>query len=155
MSIGGGIRNDRCSKLNRLVNACNRILSKEFRSVTGLHHSDWPARQSSGETSRALLRALSGFRDNAGLVSTTPNAFDEQLKICREEYRRRHPKSLSRVIRDFNRFNFAFSIYRYRIRLIERMSGVIPCPNSSQPARRKISQDSGRHEVYCSTMRSY
>ena len=27
---------------------------------------DWPARQSSGEVSRALLRALIGFWENAG-----------------------------------------------------------------------------------------
>jgi hypothetical protein len=26
------------------------------------------------------------------VVSTTPSAFDQQLKICREEYRRRHLK---------------------------------------------------------------
>jgi hypothetical protein len=26
------------------------------------------------------------------IVTTTPSAFDQQLKICREEYRRRHPK---------------------------------------------------------------
>jgi hypothetical protein len=29
---------------------------------------DWPARQSSGEVSRALLRALSEFRENGGLL---------------------------------------------------------------------------------------
>ena len=77
--------------MNRLVNACNRMLAKEFRSVTGPHHN-WPARQSSSEASRALPRALSGFRENAGLVSTTPDAFDEQLKVCSEEYRRRQTK---------------------------------------------------------------
>jgi hypothetical protein len=35
------------------------------------------------------LRRLSG---DGKIVSTTPSTFDEQLKICREEYRRRHPK---------------------------------------------------------------
>jgi hypothetical protein len=35
------------------------------------------------------LRWLSG---DGKIVSTTPSAFAEQLKICREEYRRRHPK---------------------------------------------------------------
>jgi hypothetical protein len=35
------------------------------------------------------MRWLSG---DGKIVSTTPSAFDEQLKICREEYRRRHPK---------------------------------------------------------------
>jgi len=35
------------------------------------------------------LRWLSG---DGKIVSTIPSAFDEQLKICREEYRRRHPK---------------------------------------------------------------
>ena len=33
------------------------------------------------------LRVLSG-----DVVTTNPCAFDRQLKICREEYRRRHPK---------------------------------------------------------------
>jgi len=33
------------------------------------------------------LRWLSG---DGKIVSTTPSAFYEQLKICREEYRRRH-----------------------------------------------------------------
>ena len=36
------------------------------------------------------LRRLSG---DGKIVSTMPSAFDAQLKICREEYRRRHPKS--------------------------------------------------------------
>jgi len=36
------------------------------------------------------LRWLSG---DGKIVSATPCAFYEQLKICREEYRRRHPKS--------------------------------------------------------------
>jgi hypothetical protein len=35
------------------------------------------------------MRWLSG---NGKIVSTIPSAFDEQLKICREEYRCRHPK---------------------------------------------------------------
>jgi hypothetical protein len=35
------------------------------------------------------VRWLSG---DGKIVSTMPSAFDEQLKICREEYRRRHPK---------------------------------------------------------------
>ena len=35
------------------------------------------------------LRWLSG---DGKIVSTTPNAFYEQLKICREEYRRSHPR---------------------------------------------------------------
>jgi hypothetical protein len=35
------------------------------------------------------LRWLSG---DGKIVSTMPCAFYEQLKICREEYRRRHPK---------------------------------------------------------------
>jgi len=35
------------------------------------------------------MRWLSG---DGKIVSTTPSAFDAQLKICREEYRRRHPK---------------------------------------------------------------
>jgi hypothetical protein len=92
--------------------------------VTGLHHSDWPARQSSGEASRALLRAPSGFRENAGLVSTTPSAFDEQLKILQGGVPAQAPEILSRVIRDFNRFNFVFSMHRYTIRPIARLSGV-------------------------------
>ena len=28
--------------------------------------------------------------DDGKIVSTTPSAFDAQLKICREEFRRRH-----------------------------------------------------------------
>jgi len=36
------------------------------------------------------LRWLSG---DGKIVSTTPSAFDAQLKVCREEYRRRHPTS--------------------------------------------------------------
>jgi hypothetical protein len=36
-----------------------------------------------------VLRWLSG---DGKIVSTTPSAFAEQLRICREEYRRRHPK---------------------------------------------------------------
>jgi len=36
------------------------------------------------------LRRLSS---DGKIVSTMPSAFDAQLKICREEYRRRHPKS--------------------------------------------------------------
>jgi hypothetical protein len=35
------------------------------------------------------MRWLSG---DGKIVSTTPSAFDAQLKICKEEYRRRHPK---------------------------------------------------------------
>jgi hypothetical protein len=35
-------------------------------------------------------RWLSG---DGKIVTTTPSAFREQLKICREEWRRRHPKS--------------------------------------------------------------
>jgi len=35
------------------------------------------------------MRRLSG---DGKIVPTMPSAFDEQLKICREEYRRRHPK---------------------------------------------------------------
>ena len=35
------------------------------------------------------LRWLSG---DGKIVTTMPSAFDEQLKICRDEYRRRHPK---------------------------------------------------------------
>jgi hypothetical protein len=35
------------------------------------------------------LRWLSG---DGKIVSTTPSAFDAQLKLCREEYRRRHPR---------------------------------------------------------------
>ena len=35
------------------------------------------------------MRWLSG---DVKIVSTTPSAFYEQLKICREECRRRHPK---------------------------------------------------------------
>jgi NADPH:quinone reductase-like Zn-dependent oxidoreductase len=35
------------------------------------------------------VRRLSG---GGKIVSTIPSAFDEQLKICREEWRRRHPK---------------------------------------------------------------
>ena len=35
------------------------------------------------------MRRLSG---DEKIVSTTPSAFDAQLKIYREEYRRRHPK---------------------------------------------------------------
>jgi len=34
-------------------------------------------------------RWLSG---DGKIVSTTPNAFYEQLQICREEYRRSHPR---------------------------------------------------------------
>jgi hypothetical protein len=34
------------------------------------------------------MRWLSG---DGKIVSTTPSAFYEQLRICREEYRRRHP----------------------------------------------------------------
>jgi hypothetical protein len=36
------------------------------------------------------LRWLSG---DGKIVSTMPSAFDEQLKICREEYRRRYKKT--------------------------------------------------------------
>jgi len=36
------------------------------------------------------LRWLSG---DGKIASTTPSAFDAQLKICREEYRRRHKKT--------------------------------------------------------------
>jgi len=35
------------------------------------------------------MRCLSG---EGKIVSTTPCAFDEQLKACRQEWRRRHPK---------------------------------------------------------------
>ena len=35
------------------------------------------------------MRWLSG---DGKIVTTMPRAFDEQLKICREEYRKRHPK---------------------------------------------------------------
>jgi len=35
------------------------------------------------------MRWLSG---DGKIVSTMPSAFDDQLKICREEYRRRHSK---------------------------------------------------------------
>ena len=35
------------------------------------------------------MRWLSG---DGKIVSTAPSAFDAQLKICRDEYRRRHPK---------------------------------------------------------------
>ena len=35
------------------------------------------------------MRWLSG---DGKIVTTTPSAFAKQLKICREEYRRRHPK---------------------------------------------------------------
>jgi len=35
------------------------------------------------------MRWLSG---DGKIVSTMPSAFDEQLKTCQEEYRRRHPK---------------------------------------------------------------
>jgi hypothetical protein len=35
------------------------------------------------------LRWLSG---DGKIVSMTRSAFDEQLKICREEYRKRHPR---------------------------------------------------------------
>jgi hypothetical protein len=34
------------------------------------------------------MRCLSG---DGKIVSTTTSAFDEQLKICRAEWRRRHP----------------------------------------------------------------
>jgi hypothetical protein len=35
------------------------------------------------------VRWLSG---DGKIVTTMPSAFDEQLKICREEHRRRYPK---------------------------------------------------------------
>jgi hypothetical protein len=35
------------------------------------------------------VRWLSG---DGKIVTTMPSAFDEQLKICSEEWRRRHPK---------------------------------------------------------------
>jgi hypothetical protein len=35
------------------------------------------------------LRRLSG---DGKIVSPIPSTFDKQLKICRDEYRRRHPK---------------------------------------------------------------
>jgi hypothetical protein len=35
------------------------------------------------------LRWLSG---DGKIVSTTVSVFDQKLRICREEYRRRHPK---------------------------------------------------------------
>ena len=43
---------------------------------------------SEGET----MRRLSG---DGKIVSTTTSVFDQKLMICREEYRRRYPKSLS------------------------------------------------------------
>jgi hypothetical protein len=38
------------------------------------------------------VRWLSG---DGKIVTTMPSAFDEQLEICREEWRRRHPKQRS------------------------------------------------------------
>lgn len=38
-------------------------------------------------TAGKRLRILCG-----DVVTPTPSAFDRQLKICRDEYRRRHPK---------------------------------------------------------------
>jgi hypothetical protein len=35
------------------------------------------------------LRQLSG---DGRVVSPTPSTFDQQLRVCREEWRRRHPK---------------------------------------------------------------
>jgi len=35
------------------------------------------------------MRWLSG---DGKIVTTMPSALDEQLKICKEEYRRRHPR---------------------------------------------------------------
>jgi len=40
-----------------------------------------------------LIKAGKRLRVLCGdVVTPTPSAFDRQLKICREEYRRRHPK---------------------------------------------------------------
>jgi hypothetical protein len=40
-----------------------------------------------------LIKAAKRLRILCGDVATPmPSAFDRQLKICREEYRRRHPK---------------------------------------------------------------
>jgi hypothetical protein len=40
-----------------------------------------------------LIKAGKRLRSLCGdVVLTTPSAFQRQLKICREEYRRRHPK---------------------------------------------------------------
>ena len=40
-----------------------------------------------------LIKAGKRLRSLCGdVVLTTPSAFQIQLKICREEYRRRHPK---------------------------------------------------------------
>jgi hypothetical protein len=40
-----------------------------------------------------LIKAGKRLRVLCGdVVNTIPCAFDRQLKICREEYRRRHPK---------------------------------------------------------------
>jgi hypothetical protein len=38
------------------------------------------------------VRWLSG---DGKIISTMPSAFDEQLKICREEWQRRHAKRLA------------------------------------------------------------
>jgi hypothetical protein len=40
---------------------------------------------------RKQVRRLSG---DGKIVSTMPSAFDAQLKICREEHRRRNPKMI-------------------------------------------------------------
>ena len=40
-----------------------------------------------------LIKAGKRLRILCGdVVTVTPTTFDRQLKICREEYRRRHPK---------------------------------------------------------------
>jgi hypothetical protein len=40
-----------------------------------------------------LIKAGKRLRILCGdVVTPTPSTFDKQLKICREEYRRRHPK---------------------------------------------------------------
>jgi hypothetical protein len=40
-----------------------------------------------------LIKAGKRLRILCGdVVTPTPSTFDRQLKICREEYRRRHPK---------------------------------------------------------------
>jgi hypothetical protein len=47
------------------------------------------------QSDEALIREGKKMRWLSGdgkIVSTIPSAFDEQLKICREEYRRRHSK---------------------------------------------------------------
>ncbi|HEX3445857.1 MAG TPA: hypothetical protein VHS80_14160 [Chthoniobacterales bacterium] len=62
-------------------------------------------REFSEDDYRKFVRTLSGeelikagkqLRGLCGhVVTPIPSTFDLQLKICREEYRRRHPKSAS------------------------------------------------------------